>query len=60
MNEKINELKQEFEIIKNIGWIKEKRKSNGSCGYTFETLLKKEEDYFPVPDYNDIEIKVII
>ena len=59
MQEKIDNLRHEFEVIKNMGWIKEKRKSKGSCGYTFETLLKKEEDYFPVPDYDDIEIKVM-
>lgn len=59
MQEDINTLKKEFMNIKNLGWVKEKRKSKGSCGYTFETLLKKEEDDFPLPDYNCIEIKVM-
>lgn len=52
-------LKKEFEKIKNRGWIEEKRKYKGAAGYTFETLLKKEEDDLPIPDYNSIEIKTI-
>ncbi len=59
MEIEIESLKQEFETIKNLGWVKEKRKCKGSCGYTFETLLKKAEDDFPLPDYNSIEIKVM-
>ena len=59
MDDTINSLKAEFDRIKNLGWIKEKRKSTGSCGYTFESLLRKEEDNFPLPDYNNIEIKVM-
>ena len=59
MKDEIISLKTEFEKIKSMGWVKEKRKSKGSCGYTFECLLKKEEDDFPIPDYNDIEIKVM-
>ena len=59
MHNKIVLLKNEFERIKSLGWVKERRKSKGSCGYTFEALLKKEEDNFPIPDYNNIEIKVM-
>ena len=59
MQEEISILKREFERIKNIGWIKEKCKSLGSCGYTFEKMLHKEDDNFPVPDFNNIEIKVM-
>ena len=35
------------------------RKGLGASGYTFEALLKKEEDNFPTPDYNNIEIKTM-
>ena len=59
MKENFEELKKEFERIKNIGWIEEKRKAKGAAGYTFEVLLKKEEDDFPIPDYNNIEIKTM-
>ncbi len=59
METDINSLKNEFERIKNMGWIKERRKGTGSSGYTFESLLRKEEDNFPIPDYNNIEIKVM-
>ena len=59
MQENINKLLSEFERIKEMGWIKEKRKGLGGCGYTLETLLKKEEDNFPWPDYNNIEIKTM-
>lgn len=59
MKEKIELLNNEFERIKNVGWILEKRKCKGSAGYTFEAMLKKEEDNFPVPDFCDIEIKTM-
>ncbi len=59
MQNNIVNLKKEFERIKSIGWIKEKVKGNGSCGLTFEELLKKEKDEFPIPDYDDIEIKAM-
>ena len=59
MINEIESLKKEFERIRDIGWIKERRKCKGSCGYTFECLLNKEEDDFPIPDYNNIEIKVM-
>ena len=59
MKDELLKFQTMFEEIKKIGWVKEIRKSRGSCGNTFEYLLKKEEDDFPVPDYNDIEIKVM-
>ena len=59
MQNEIYNLKKEFERIKNMGWIEEKRKCKGAAGYTFETLLKKEEDDLPIPDYDEIEIKTI-
>ena len=59
MQEEIKSLNKQFERIRDIGWIKERTKGLGSCGYTFERLLDKSEDDFPVPDYNNIEIKVM-
>ena len=59
MIEEFNDLKEEFERIKNIGWVKERIKAKGSCGITFERLLKKNDDDFPLPDYKNIEIKVM-
>ncbi len=40
-----------------MGWIESKRKGTTGIGYTFETLLGKEEESFPIPDYGSIEIK---
>ena len=59
MQKSIKKLHNEFKRIKEMGWIEEKRTYKGAAGYTFETLLEKEEDNFPVPDFDDIEIKTI-
>ncbi len=59
MKNEIMTLYNEFLKIKEAGWIMERRHGKGACGYTFETLLNKEEDDFPVPDYHDIEIKTM-
>ena len=59
MQENIIELKKEFKRIRKMGWIKEERKGFTSVGYTFEKLLKKNEDEFPLPDYKNIEIKTM-
>lgn len=45
--------------INKRGWIKSKRKGSGGIGFTFETLLGKEEDYFSVPDFRSVEIKTM-
>ena len=55
----ISNLENEFNRIKELGWVKEKRKGLSSIGYTFEKLLNKEEDDLPIPDYDGIEIKVM-
>ena len=34
------------------------RKGTTGIGYTFERLIGKEEENFPIADYRDIEIKV--
>lgn len=57
MNNDYIELKKIFENIKNKGWIESKRKGPTGIGYTFETLLNKEEDALNLPDYKSIEIK---
>ena len=57
MEKDILEFKNIFEEIKNKGWIESKRKGSTGVGYTFETLLNKEEDTLEIPDYKDIEIK---
>lgn len=57
MEKYIKQLKQEFERIKNLGWIESKRQGTTGVGYTFESLLGKEEENFELPDYQDIEIK---
>ena len=59
MKNTIIDLENEFKRIKELGWIKEKCKGLNSMGYTFESLLNKEKDDLPIPDYNDIEIKVM-
>ena len=59
MLNELNDFQKKFEEIKKMGWVKELRTSRGSCGSTFEVLLKKEEDDLPVPDYDNIEIKVM-
>lgn len=50
-------LKKKFEEIKKMGWIESKRCGTTGIGYTFETLIGKEEESFPIPDYGTIEIK---
>ena len=50
-------LRSKFEMIKNAGWIMSMRDGTTGIGYTFECLLGKEEESFPIPDYGTIEIK---
>ena len=50
-------LKQKFERIKDRGWIQSLRRGTTGIGYTFEALIGKEEESFPIPDYGTIEIK---
>lgn len=52
-------LLNKFNNIKKLGWIKSKRGGITGSGYTFETLLGKNEDSFFLPDFNGIEIKTI-
>jgi len=51
------ELYKNFMRIKKMGWIKTMRNGSTGVGYTFESLLNKDEESFNVPDFGDIEIK---
>ncbi len=55
--EEIEELNNKFLNIKEKGWIKTMRNGPGGIGYTFERLLGKKEENFPIPDYKNLEIK---
>lgn len=57
MKKDILEFKKLFKKVKNIGWVESKRNSPTGVGYTFETLLNKEEDTLEMPDYKSVEIK---
>lgn len=57
IDENIKFLYNKFIEIKNMGWIESKRKGNTGVGYTFEELLNKPEENFPIADFNGIEIK---
>lgn len=57
MQEDYELLWQKFKEIRNMGWVKSQYRSKGSSGLTFEFLLGKERESFPIPDYYGIEIK---
>ena len=57
MNNDRKKLEELFLSIKNMGFIKSKRRGDTGIGYTFEELIKKPEENFPIPDFNSIEIK---
>lgn len=59
MNKSFIQLYKQFKKINKKGWIKSQRKGYGGIGYTFESLIGKEEESFPIPDYNGIEIKTM-
>ena len=59
MGKDMENLINEFNRIKKMGWIESMRRGSTGIGYTFETLLNKEENDFPIPDYNSIEIKTM-
>lgn len=47
-----------FLNVKEKGWIESLRKGTTGIGYTFETLIGKKEETFPIADFQGIEIKV--
>ncbi len=51
------ELYNNFIRIKKMGWVRTLRNGSTGVGYTFETLLNKNEESFSVPDFGNIEIK---
>ena len=53
----MNKLKNKFETIKKLGWIKSIRKGSTGIGATFEKLLGVNENSFEIPDFDGIEIK---
>lgn len=59
MEEKVKELYSKFKEIKKKGWIESMRGGTTGIGYTFESLIGKKEENFPLPDYNGIEIKTM-
>ena len=59
MDTELIDLYKKFDSIKKMGWIKSLRKGYSGIGYTFETLIGKEEDNFPIPDYDKYEIKTM-
>ena len=62
MNEEDNEiyiekLKKEFNRIRDMKYVKSVNNNSSGIGLTFERLLGKETDNFPLPDYYNIELK---
>ena len=52
-----NILKDKFNLIKKLGWIKSIRKGSTGIGATFENAMELNENSFEIPDFNGIEIK---
>lgn len=57
-NNNIDDLKKKLDQIKKMGWVASKRNGPTGIGYTFESLLGRDENNLPYYDYEDIEIKV--
>ena len=57
MDDNIILLKEKFNKIKNMGYVKSVRKGSTGIGATFEHLLGKNEESFEIPDFYGIEIK---
>ena len=53
----IHDLKEKFEIVKQIGWIEGISNGPGSIGVTFERMIGLSYNEFEIPDFEDIEIK---
>ncbi len=52
-------LKKEFEHIKNLNYIKGVSNNKNASGFTFEEELKSTSGDLCIPDFNNIEIKVL-
>jgi hypothetical protein len=57
ISQNIKSLNSIFNSIKKLGYIESKRKGTTGIGYTFETLIGKNEENFEIPDFDNIEIK---
>lgn len=57
MNESMKILKEKFEEIRRMGYIKTNREGATGIGKTFEDLIGKKEDHEEMPDFQGIEIK---
>ena len=58
MKKIVDIFKERFNEIRKLGYVKSVNDSRSGIGLTFEHLLGKEEDNFPLPDFmNTIEIK---
>ncbi len=57
LEDNIAMLKEKFNEIRRLGYVKTVRKGPTGVGATFEALLGKEEESFEIPDYYGIEIK---
>ena len=57
MNENITLLKEKFNEIRNMGYVKSIRKGSTGVGATFEYLIGKCEENFEIPDFYGIELK---
>lgn len=57
IEESIIDLKEKFNKIKTMGYVKTVRNGSTGVGATFEYLIGKKEESFEIPDYYGIEIK---
>lgn len=58
MDKEIQELKNQFQEIVNMGWIESSGSGKGAIGITFEKLLNIDSNELEIPDYRTvIELK---
>jgi len=53
----LKDLKIRLQEVKDMSWVKSKRKGNTGIGYTLETLLNIDENNLKTPDFGNIELK---
>jgi len=53
----LKDLKIKLQEVKDMSWVKSKRKGNTGIGYTLETLLNIDENNLKTPDFGNIELK---
>jgi hypothetical protein len=53
----LEEFREKFAEIRDMGWVPSKRRSNTGIGYTLETLLGIEENNIALPDFGTVELK---